>query len=368
MWLKDRRMDIETKYYFDTMSFNLGIAMELDINCALVYQHISFWVDVNEKNKANFKDGKYWTFQPVKKMVEYVKCLNERQINYALEKLEESGRIISKTICWSGNTWDRTKSYTINTDLEIVVKTVTKKDNTNLQNCKMEDTKLVNDNLQNCKMNYKDSKKDIKKDSKEKTNKNKLNDEIDLTNQTNLGSLSKDQITSPSGIETAYQFYKVINDKYGTKVNHSILDDTKLFSIMQKLSVDPDKKNKALFETCLEVAEMYNSIKQAYPTFSSDFIDPFEKVQLAQTNFNLVHLYNKANIIKAVYEKLQNKRLLNKDNVKVQADVSECVETQNIRFKGLSKKQIEVITKYEKDNNEIVEESDFYLILKHFGG
>ena len=168
---KSKKLKSENNDFLETRAFNLGVSLELDIQSALVFSHIQYWTNHNKMKNKNLNCGKYWTCQTTKEISLYIKCLNERQINYAIDKLEKAEYILSKIINWSGNTWDRTKSYTVND--EILQKASYKIDQSILQNCQMEETNLQDDNSQNCQMNIKDSKnivnKDSKKDSKEKT-------------------------------------------------------------------------------------------------------------------------------------------------------------------------------------------------------
>lgn len=75
-------------------SFDIDIAKEVGINAAIIYKHIQFWCAKNKANDKHFHEGYYWTYNSSKAYTELFPYMTERQINYALTKLIESGYII----------------------------------------------------------------------------------------------------------------------------------------------------------------------------------------------------------------------------------------------------------------------------------
>lgn len=114
-------------------SFNIYIAKEYGINCAILLKNIYFWIEKNRANNKYFYDNNYWTYNTKKAFADLFPYINERQIDYALKKLIDDGIIITGN--YNENQRDRTLWYAI-----------TKKGYCILQNCEMETTKLLNGN------------------------------------------------------------------------------------------------------------------------------------------------------------------------------------------------------------------------------
>jgi len=51
-----------------SMTFDPQIAKEIDIDSAIIYQNIVFWIEKNKETEKNFYDGKYWTFYSAKNL------------------------------------------------------------------------------------------------------------------------------------------------------------------------------------------------------------------------------------------------------------------------------------------------------------
>lgn len=76
-------------------SFNIKVAQQYDINCAVLLQNIYYWVEENKSKSSeqHFHDNCYWTYNTVKQFAQRFPYMNERQIRYALDKLEINGLI-----------------------------------------------------------------------------------------------------------------------------------------------------------------------------------------------------------------------------------------------------------------------------------
>lgn len=94
------------KHYFDT-----GIAADVGINAALVFEHIKFWIQHNEKTGKNLKEGKHWMYSTQKELSEQFEYLSVKQVRTALAKLEDAGYIIKGNFNRSG--YDRTCWYAL---------------------------------------------------------------------------------------------------------------------------------------------------------------------------------------------------------------------------------------------------------------
>lgn len=117
-------------------SFDIDIAKKYGVHCAVLLNHIYFWIKKNEANNQNFFDGNYWTYNSKKAFETLFPYMTARQIDYALNKLIEQG--ILETGNYNTSAYDRTLWYAI-----------TKKGFSILQNCEMENTKNVNGNNEN---------------------------------------------------------------------------------------------------------------------------------------------------------------------------------------------------------------------------
>lgn len=92
-------------------SFDIEIAKEYGVNCAVILNNIYFWIQKNEANGDHYHDGLYWTFNSVKAFNDLFPYLSEKQIRSALSKLEDGG--IIKTGNYNKVAYDRTKWYAI---------------------------------------------------------------------------------------------------------------------------------------------------------------------------------------------------------------------------------------------------------------
>lgn len=93
------------------LNYNATVAAEVGANAATIFHSICFWVYQNQKNETNFHDGRHWIYNTQRAWAEYYPNLNERQVRLALDKLEETGYIVSA--CYNKNRFDRTKWYSV---------------------------------------------------------------------------------------------------------------------------------------------------------------------------------------------------------------------------------------------------------------
>ena len=129
--------------------FDTDIASRYDIVTAIVLDNLYFWIEKNRINDYNFRDGRYWTYNTKKAMVEWFPYLNERQLDYALKKMVDEGLIIKGN--YNENKYDRTLWYAIS-DFGYSI----------LQNCKMYNVYTITSTNTVCNT-------DIKENTKRKT-------------------------------------------------------------------------------------------------------------------------------------------------------------------------------------------------------
>lgn len=88
------------------------LATILGLNEAIVLQQVHYWLVNNEKNNINFKNGRYWTFNSMKKWREETfPFLGMDALRRAFGNLEKKGILITGNFNQKG--YDRTKWYTI---------------------------------------------------------------------------------------------------------------------------------------------------------------------------------------------------------------------------------------------------------------
>jgi hypothetical protein len=92
-------------------TFDVDIAVKYGIIEATLLSHIKFWIEKNIANNKNYYDDNYWTYNSIKAFKELFPYLSEKQIRYALKKLEQMQVI--KTANYNKSKYDRTNWYAI---------------------------------------------------------------------------------------------------------------------------------------------------------------------------------------------------------------------------------------------------------------
>jgi len=98
-------------------SFDTGIACELGVNAAIVYNHILYWLKHNKIKNQNFYDDHTWMYETIEKISEFFEYLTIRQVRLALKLLVDSGLLIEGN--FNLNKFDRTTWYSVS-DEEIL--------------------------------------------------------------------------------------------------------------------------------------------------------------------------------------------------------------------------------------------------------
>lgn len=92
-------------------SFDIDIAKDYGIPCAVILKHLWYWIEKNRANKKNERDGSYWTYNSVSAFCELFPYLSKNTIIRALKKLADEG--IIKEAIFNDVAFDRTKWYAI---------------------------------------------------------------------------------------------------------------------------------------------------------------------------------------------------------------------------------------------------------------
>lgn len=92
-------------------SFDVGIARQIGVNAAIVYNHIIYWIKSNAQKGQNQIDGKTWMYETISQMSEYFGYLSEKQIKAAIKTLIDKKLLIEAY--HSKNKFDRTTWYAL---------------------------------------------------------------------------------------------------------------------------------------------------------------------------------------------------------------------------------------------------------------
>jgi hypothetical protein len=92
------------------MQFDPDVALDVGVDCAIMFSNIEFWVEINEKNKQNFHNDKYWMYNSASSFCEFFPFWTEKQIRRILKTLASKGYIEKGNFNKKG--YDRTGWYT----------------------------------------------------------------------------------------------------------------------------------------------------------------------------------------------------------------------------------------------------------------
>lgn len=74
--------------------FDVDIAVNLGVDCAIMVQNFSFWIAKNRANGQGFHDGRYWTYNSAAAFTELFPFWTEKQVRRILDTLVERGVIV----------------------------------------------------------------------------------------------------------------------------------------------------------------------------------------------------------------------------------------------------------------------------------
>jgi len=104
-------------------SFDTGIAQELGLNAAIIYNHIVYWIRINSKKKnTEMIEGRYWMYETMQEMANFFGYLKIDEIKKAIGKLLGAGLLIKGN--FNKSHFDKTSWYAI--AREDIQKTLTK--------------------------------------------------------------------------------------------------------------------------------------------------------------------------------------------------------------------------------------------------
>lgn len=106
-------------------SFDVGIAKELGMNAAVVFNHIVYWLRINCVKDHNVHDGKVWMYESQQDIASCLDYLTVEEVKKAVVKLLDSGILIKGN--YNANPFDKTAWYTTaDENIYRIKKTLTK--------------------------------------------------------------------------------------------------------------------------------------------------------------------------------------------------------------------------------------------------
>lgn len=89
--------------------FDVDLAVRYGMVEAILINHFEYWIELNRTNDKNYYDGRYWTFNSMKALVEIFPYLTEKKIRTALKNLQDDGLILTGN--YNRSAYDRTLWY-----------------------------------------------------------------------------------------------------------------------------------------------------------------------------------------------------------------------------------------------------------------
>lgn len=88
------------------------LASIIGLNEAIILQQVHYWLEINKKNKRNYHEERYWTYNTIKKWQEEFPFWSCETVKRTFKKLREANLIITGN--FNVYQMDRTLWYTIN--------------------------------------------------------------------------------------------------------------------------------------------------------------------------------------------------------------------------------------------------------------
>lgn len=92
-------------------AFDSGLAAQYGVSEAIFVHRLYFWVQENQKNGRNLRDGRYWTHDSVSALTEVFPFWTRHQIEGIIKRCRDKGLILTAAL--SPRAYDRTNWYTV---------------------------------------------------------------------------------------------------------------------------------------------------------------------------------------------------------------------------------------------------------------
>ena len=100
--------------------FMPDLAAKFGLNEAIILNHIIYWIAHNSINGKNKHDGRFWTFNPVRKIAEQFPYFSERKTAIILKSLVKQGVVLTGN--YNKHSYDRTKWYALKDEMLYLTK------------------------------------------------------------------------------------------------------------------------------------------------------------------------------------------------------------------------------------------------------
>lgn len=96
-------------------SFNIELAKQCGVDCAIFLQDLAFWIDYNRSSDINYYDDRYWTFSTIEKLCERHPYWTKKQIRRIVDKCKDNGWIITGN--YNASKYNHTTWYSVNDEI-----------------------------------------------------------------------------------------------------------------------------------------------------------------------------------------------------------------------------------------------------------
>ena len=114
-------------------SFDIALAAEFGVECAILIHHFQHWIRINQQAKRNIREGRCWTYQSRKEILLHFPYWNFDEIRRLCEKLVNMGVLISKN--FNKNPIDKTLWYAFTDEQKFKVDSEYSRNVYERQNC-----------------------------------------------------------------------------------------------------------------------------------------------------------------------------------------------------------------------------------------
>jgi hypothetical protein len=104
-------------------SFDTGIAKHLGLHCAVIYNHIIYWLRINAAKGQGIVEGKVWMYESQQQIADFLEYISLDEIKKAIPKLIEAGYLVKGN--HNKNPFNKTAWYTIENQ-DLIQKNITK--------------------------------------------------------------------------------------------------------------------------------------------------------------------------------------------------------------------------------------------------
>ena len=225
--------------------FNVVVAMEVGLNSAALFSRISHWIIDNEANGKNKREGKYWTYDSRKAIIERMPYFTLDTLKRATQKLVDH-KFLEVRLDLNRNSWDRTAWYTIGErgfDPKVLGTSPSGRNHTTL-----------NGNVTNDINTYKDTLID-----QESSSKDKLGDESPLANNISNSSIGNKRVIPIKDYNKFRSWVKAWNGKKET-TNHILKEQDK-------------NQSKVIFNAYTYLTEAFIGLDNFYDKYNAE-LDP----------------------------------------------------------------------------------------------